>query len=95
MQKKNMSDIALEAAMEYQKQIDTFPDHPSHLIYRLLCNANEEFNGHGVEGILDPDRGIDIQYVNMGDPYAKTVLHNGCQFEVGNWGDLIEQKGAN
>jgi hypothetical protein len=79
--------------LEYQNLVDDYPYHPSHLVYQLLCKVNEELDGNGVEGILDRDRGIDIQYVNVGDPYAKTVLHNGHCFDVGNWGDLIEQRG--
>ena len=59
--------------------------------------------GHGVEHIDAKEfrrgapgqasiRGID--YVNMGDPYTKTLIHDGSKFVLGAWGDWIEKYGA-
>ena len=56
--------------------------------------------GHGVEHIdaseftkkapgLASIRGID--YVNMGDPYITTLIHDGKNFVIGKWGDWVEK----
>ena len=46
---------------------------------------NEVINGFGVEGIPDEDyREPGISYVNRGDSYAPTIIHNGRRWVVGD-----------
>ncbi len=65
---------------------------------RGLKLGNELLKGFGVETIGLPDGcfdncqapEIEIQYVNMGDTYATTLLRVNGQYRVGNWGDIVE-----
>lgn len=34
-----------------------------------------------------------LDYINMGDPYSVTLLHDGKKYFSGNWGDLVEKYG--
>lgn len=60
--------------------------------------ANRVLAGHGVEYIRDARDGIEspnvygIEYVNMGDSYAPTVIydHSARRFRFTSLGDLIE-----
>lgn len=58
--------------------------------------------GHGVEHIDSKEftrkapgraytRGLD--YVNMGDPYTTTLMHDGENWRLGSWGDFVEKYG--
>lgn len=59
-----------------------------------LYAFNEILEGHGVEGgcVLNGDA-ADYSYVNMGDTYTCTILHD-CDrgtFRLMSWGDFVEQ----
>lgn len=72
--------------------------------YRAMSTLSSRTGiGHGVEHIDAKEfsrkapgaaavRGVD--YVNMGDPYTKTLMHDGTKFVLGAWGDWIEKYGA-
>jgi hypothetical protein len=68
--------------------------HPSYLASKLLEGVSVRLEGFGVEGILDEEKGIDLMYVNMGDPYIPTVLFDGSknQFLAAAWGEVVEEK---
>jgi hypothetical protein len=68
--------------------------HISHLAADFLDKASKELEGFGIEGELDEDRGLDFQYVNMGDMYALTILFDGKEnkFTVSTWADMIEKQ---
>jgi len=70
---------------------------PERAMHELVQRTGK---GHGVEHIdageftrkapgLASLRGID--YVNMGDPYITTLIHDGKNFVIGKWGDWIEK----
>jgi hypothetical protein len=58
-----------------------------------LERINSVINGHGVESIArgHNDKSPRIEYVNMGDSYATTILWTRGRFSVGCWGDIVER----
>lgn len=67
----------------------------------VLDRANELIGGHGVEAIHDEDAWVNnyygditFLYVNMGDPYIRTIGYDTKEeeFVVAGWGDWAEQK---
>jgi hypothetical protein len=61
-----------------------------------LDNINAFLDGFGVESIGDHSRPEfdGIEYVNLGDTYAPTVMfdHRSGRYIVGCWGDLVERQ---
>ncbi|MFA5136953.1 MAG: hypothetical protein WC489_06230 [Patescibacteria group bacterium] len=51
--------------------------------------ANEAMGGFGVESLY-PDF-PKVYYVNMGDTYSQTLYYTGRSFQIGSWGDWVEQ----
>ena len=49
--------------------------------------------GFGVESIPEGhnQKSPAIQYVNMGDAYATTILYVNGNFSVGDWGTIVER----
>lgn len=98
--------FCLEEAQRVRKLLERGPtqeshnEHPSHGIARLLDEINKSVEGfYGVEGISDcnnPDggRGEGCQYLNVGDTYALTLIHNDASdhWYVGSWGSFVEGK---
>ncbi|GHV36489.1 hypothetical protein FACS1894187_11160 [Synergistales bacterium] len=66
--------------------------HHSHFVAEILEEVSSKIHGHGVEGILDENKNIDLQYVNMGDPYNMTILYDGNKnkFMADDWGSVME-----
>ena len=69
---------------------------PSRLEIQMSC-WDELIDGYGVEFLSSEDtkNGYPMRYVNMGDPYATTIVSCGGwvhQFRIGCWGDYV--KGA-
>ena len=73
-----------------------------HGINAAMELANEILQGSGVEciwGYADPNsirEAPDIEYVNMGDPYAPTVIYDRVtgRFLWGEcWGNIVERRG--
>lgn len=60
---------------------------------KTLERINAIIGGHGVEYIPRGHnaRSPAIDYVNMGDPYADTVMFVSGRFTVGCWGDIVER----
>ncbi len=66
----------------------------------VMEEANELIGGHGVEYIRHKEdaftgpRVFGLECVNMGDPYAATLLfdHDKGAFIVGSWGSLVESR---
>ena len=64
----------------------------------IMAAADELLEGHGVEA-LEGDyvdsyhQNIAFTYVNMGDPYVTTLVHDSAreQFLVCCWGDIAER----
>lgn len=50
-------------------------------------------DGFGVESIPPghSSQSPEITYVNMGDPYAETVMYVNGRFRLGYWGDIVER----
>lgn len=61
---------------------------PSQMDIKLEI-ANVIIGGHGVEGTETPDGWI--TYVNLGDPYIKTILHFDGAYKLATWGDIAER----
>lgn len=79
----------------YRKRLQEYTKHPSFLVEELLDGVSEQTDAGGVEGYLDSRRGIDLMYVNVGDPYQTTFLFDARgegRFFVGKWGDVIEEQ---
>ena len=58
---------------------------------------NHILEGYGCEAVFGDDpRWPDMEYVNMGDTYAATVLHDYTRgtYRVMGWGDWIEESEA-
>jgi hypothetical protein len=53
--------------------------------------------GFGVEGLFDPNKGIDIIYINPGEEYVETIIWDGKEknFHVGCLIDYLEREGEN
>lgn len=66
----------------------------------ILHAINAVLGGYGVEAVpweVDAMRdGEFIEYVNRGDPYTTTILHNPDtqRFEISDWGSLYEESPA-
>lgn len=54
--------------------------------------ADRAIEGHGVEAIRCPSRGLMAVYVNTGDTYSATLLCNMSTgaWRVTTWGDYVE-----
>lgn len=63
-------------------------------VYRVLRRADEALNGHGVEYLTPSDGGNGVDYVNMGETYAPTLMfdYKTNRFVVSSWGDLVERQ---
>lgn len=58
----------------------------------MMYAFNEILEGHGVEGVTDPeDMSEGMDYVNMGDTYATTIVKWNGSFRVESYGDRIEK----
>jgi hypothetical protein len=70
-----------------------YDGHVSHLAAELLNETSRDIGGFGEEGILDAEKGINVQYINMGDAYNETILYDSAQnrFFAGTWGDVMER----
>lgn len=60
---------------------------------KAMERVNEILGGHGVESLALAD-GTLVDYVNLGDTYATTLLLIGVSYFVGSWGDLVEENGS-
>lgn len=54
-----------------------------------LLVADVILDGYGVEWI--ECNGNLIEYVNMGDPYAQTLLIVNGKIRIGDWGSIVEK----
>ena len=70
-----------------------YDGHVSHLVAELLDETSREIYGFGEEGTLDAEKGINIQYINMGDAYNLTIFYDGAQnrFFASTWADVMER----
>lgn len=64
------------------------------LVFATLNRANELLNGYGREYLTPTDRYEGVEFVNMGDTYATTLMFDHAKdgFTIGNWGDLVERQ---
>jgi hypothetical protein len=66
----------------------------------ILHALNEVIGGYGVEVIEKSDshgcgRRCDyVDYINTGDTYSATVLHDDGKFWIGTFGDYVEANGC-
>ena len=59
-----------------------------------LCAIDEVINGFGVEGIPDEDYSKPgVSYVNRGDSYTPTIIHNGQRWMIGDIAYVIAGPG--
>jgi hypothetical protein len=78
--------------------------HPSFDRADHLGRISTILGGYGVEGLLLDRHGedqsgtcsledvrYDIQYVNVGDSYAPTILYYNGRLMIGDWGSLVER----
>ena len=61
----------------------------------IIDAINVELKGYGIEFITNPFNCVDTiaEYVNMGDTYAATILHeiDSDKYLLTTWGDWLEQ----
>lgn len=68
--------------------------HPSHMSAKILKEADAKFalDSFGVEGWADAVGNRGVEYLNMGDTYALTLIaktsRSDWSFHVGCWGDF-------
>jgi hypothetical protein len=93
-QLREFNETAERLNKELSERRSGYNGHISHLVAELLEEANKEVEGFGVEGTLDEEHGVDIQYVNMGDTYNLTILYDGNEgkFTASTWGDILEKQ---
>jgi antirestriction protein ArdC len=86
--------IAERLNVEFSERKKGYRDHISHLVAEMLKEVSDEIGGFGAEGTLDEERGIDIQYINMGDAYNLTILFDSTknEFLATTWADVMEEK---
>lgn len=70
--------------------------HPQSKLQTKMEALNRILGGYGVEAIqiageITNSKWLD--YVNMGDTYAATILHYNGRFVVGDWGSVVERLG--
>ncbi len=70
-------------------------------VYERLKDANRILVGHGIEAARVPDEYINsyyhdivMEYVNMGDAYAPTVIYDTerGKFSIESWGEWMEKQ---
>ena len=94
MDKSRIKTRSFESVRAWEAQCFNKPE----WVERCLCAIDEVIGGFGVEGIDGNDfvspfwRHERIAYVNMGDPYAPTVIYDTARekFYVCSWGDHVE-----
>jgi|ETNvirenome_6_85_1030632.scaffolds.fasta_scaffold17428_2 hypothetical protein len=61
----------------------------------VLEGANEVIDAHGVEHIPGSERVGTIDYLNMGDTYAATLIYkwDTDNLWISSWGDVVEGNG--
>jgi hypothetical protein len=66
--------------------------HISHLVSEILNRVNKLVEGSGVEGEING--GLDFLYINLGDPYIKTIVFDGYDkvFLLETVADTIERQ---
>ncbi|MDR1649182.1 MAG: hypothetical protein LBR71_02885, partial [Synergistaceae bacterium] len=69
---RELQEIAEQLGSELLEKEKGGGEHPSHLAADLLESVSERIGGSGVEGVIDEEKGIDLMYVNTGDPYSPT-----------------------
>ena len=63
-------------------------------VHRVLDLADKVLDGFGREYLRASRVGNGIDYVNMGETYAPTLMfdYEKGRFIVGSWGDLVERQ---
>jgi hypothetical protein len=90
---KEFDQIAERLNTRLSETRDGYDGHVSHLVAELLEETSREIGGFGEEGILDAEKGIDLQYINVGDAYNLTILYDGAKnrFSAETLGDVVER----
>lgn len=81
---------------EVERHFNTYVSnyaHSSHLVQLRLQACDLLAGTFWVEGFLT-DEGLSCQYLNTGDAYAQTLLHYNGAFQLGSWGDVVEEFGS-
>lgn len=81
----------VEAVEDWIRQCYHRPSHSE----QVMCAANALMECHGVEAVEDHDAGeggIVMTYVNTGDTYALTLIHDEREgsYHFTSWGDWYE-----
>jgi hypothetical protein len=95
---KHFSELPKQAAKRFAEVITEAEAMPHHSrIDIALGFADGVLNGFGIESIRDDgwsDYYLDLGllYVNLGDPYEKTLMYDTRtkKFIIGAWGDYID-----
>lgn len=82
---------------EHAKKIRQLLIQSRHLPYPrphvTMNKISDLMGGFGIESIPKGhnSRSPEILYVNMGDAYAETILYVNGRFQLGCWGNIVEQ----
>lgn len=78
----------LDAMMRLARRMNSLAFDDWRRFRRMFNHANDEMGGSGIESLELRDGSI-IEYVNMGDAYATTLVYHAGRVYVGSWGDLV------
>ncbi len=59
----------------------------------IMVAVNQEIGGYGVEYVSEHDGDISFEYVNFGDTYSATIVHdlNTNEYILSTWGVYLEE----
>ena len=89
---KDLANIADWLGEAFTKRMKKFPGNPRYVIMELMLEAKDLANGKGVGGVIDAKLGVDLLYIDQGNPYIDTIIYDGFmeRFLVGKWGELVD-----
>ena len=89
---KDLAALAVWLNDAYEKRMKQFPGNPRYIIMELMLEAKDTAKGKGIGGCLDRKLGMDLLYIDQGNPYAETIIYDGFmeKFIVGKWAELLD-----
>ena len=90
--RKELVEIATWIAESFEKRMKTSTKSPRHIVMGLMLEARDLCDGQGIGGVVNKKLGVDLIYLDRGDPYIDTIIYD-CfleKFLVGKWGEMVE-----
>ena len=89
--REDLAQVAAWLSEAYEKRIKNFPGNPRYIITELMLEAKEQTQGKGVGGVIDQKLGVDLLYIDQGDPHTDTIIYDGFmeKFLVGKLKEML------